>query len=396
MQTGIPTSTPGLSTPWPAKPNELPKEIFHREDIFQLELERIFRGPVWHMVGHVAELPKLGDFKTTIIGDVRLLMMHGKDGQVRVFHNSCPHRGTQLETAARGCRGEIECPYHRWVFNMEGALVSASGRDRFPSTFRNEDYGLRPLKTELRHGLIFSTFSDLAPPLDDFLGPADEVLRQALGGDEQVTLLGYQKVVYHGNWKECSDNEGYHAPLLHRAFRLLKWQGGKGTQAVSPYGHKTISAELAEAPKGRFLNDPSLIELRDPSRVPRSFVVQLFPLNVFVRHLDVINMRVAFPLSPHATEVHYAYFSRQEDDGEMRSHRRRQAANLLGPSGFISLEDGAVFDRLHEGSYTPGTVAFQKGVTDDGGIESVQLQNDEASNLLKWGVYQSMMGFTHD
>jgi hypothetical protein len=104
-------------------------------------------------------------------------------------------------------------------------------------------------------------------------------------------------------------------------------------------------------------------------------------------------MRCGFPLSPHATEIHYAYFARADDSAEMREHRRRQAANLLGPSGFISLEDGAVFDRLHQGSYTPGNVGFVKGVDDDGGVAEGQLQNDEASNLVKWDVYKRMMGY---
>ncbi len=380
---------------WPAKPNELPKEIFTREDVFQRELELIFRGPVWHMLGHRAEVPNPGDFKTTIIGDTRLLLAHGQDGAIRTFLNSCPHRGTQIETRARGHEGEFECPYHRWVFSMQGDLVAAPGIERFPPSFCKEAYGLKQLKTEMRHGLIFGTFSETAPPLDEFLGPAAEFLREALGGDENVELLGYQKVVYHGNWKECSDNEGYHAPLLHRAFRLLKWQGGKGVQSVSPYGHKTIAAELKEAPSGAFLKDPSLVELRDPSKIAKSWVVQLFPLNLFVRHLDVMNMRVAFPLGPHATEVHYSYYGRNDDSPKMRQHRLRQAANLLGPSGFISLEDGAVFERLHDGSFTPGTVAFQKGVSDEGEIVEGSLQNDEATNLIKWGVYRKMMGYAN-
>lgn len=378
---------------WSGRPNELPKEIFVREDIYAHELASIFRGPVWHMVGHIAEIAAPGDFKTIHIGDQRLLIVHGKDGRTRVFLNSCPHRGTQLKTESRGKVDEIECPYHRWVFSPEGALLGAPGADRFPKSFCKADHGLHQLPCELRHGLVFATFSESAPPIDDFLGPANEALRLALGGDERIVLLGYQKVVYHGNWKECSDNEGYHAPLLHRAFRLLKWQGGKGTQAVSEFGHKVISAELKEVPNAAFLSDPSLVALRDRSGVPRSHVIQLFPLNVFVKHLDVMNMRCAFPLSAHATEVHYTYFARAEDSAEMREHRRRQAANLLGPSGFISLEDGAVFDRLHQGSHTTGNVGFVKGVDDEGGVADDQLQNDEASNLVKWNVYKRLMGY---
>ena len=378
---------------WPARHSALPKEIFHREDIYRLELARIFQGPAWHMLGHECELPGPGDFKQITIGETPLLVLRGQDGVVRVFLNSCPHRGTALETAARGHLAEVECPYHRWVFDTEGALIGAPGMENFPSTFCKEAYGLRALRSGVVHGVIFATFREDAPDLATFLGPVSEALAKALGGDGRVTLLGYQKVVYDANWKEVSDNEGYHAPLLHRAFRLLRWQGGKGVQLVSAYGHKVIEAELREVPTGNFLADPSLVAWRDRRAPPHSVVMQLFPLNQLVKHLDVMNMRCAFPRGPHQTEMHYAYFAHADDNAELARHRLRQSANLLGPSGCISLEDGAVFNRLHRGAFTPGAVEFQKGVKAAGDDVSVVTQNDEASNLVKWDYYRRAMGF---
>ena len=383
---------------WPARRSQLPKEIFHSEAIYRLELDRIFYGPAWHMLGHEAEVPKPGDFKTIQLGEAPILIVRGDEERVRVFFNSCPHRGTQLRTCARGHGKEIECPYHRWLFNNQGELLAASGSESFPRSFRKEDHGLQELRTEMLNGLIFATCRADAPALDEFLGPARDTLTKAVAGDGRLTLLGYQKVVYNSNWKECSDNEGYHAPLLHRAFRLLRWQGGKGSQAVSKYGHKMLEAELREVPDTGFLNDHSLVAFRDKRQPPRSVVVQLFPLNVIVKHLDVINMRCGFPRSPHETEIHYAYFAHQDDDETMFRHRVRQAANLLGPSGFISLEDGAVFNRVHRGASAPGIVAFQKGVRDDDGDAEAPAgeQNDEASNLVKWERYREIMGFVRD
>ena len=381
---------------WPSRHSALPKDIFHREDIFRAELDLIFQGPAWHLLGHLAEMPNRGDFKTITIGQSPLLILRGEDDRARVFLNSCPHRGTMLQTASRGHVAEVECPYHRWLFDTRGALLAAPGSENFPSTFCKTDYGLSELQSEVLHGAIFATFSGAAPPLLEFLGPAADAFAKALGGDGRVTLLGYQKVVYRANWKECSDNEGYHAPLLHRAFRLLRWQGGKGTQLVSDYGHKVIEAELKEAPNSSFLDDPSLVQCKDTRFPPRSVVIQLFPLNQMIKHLDVINMRCAFPRSAHETEFHYAYFAHVDDDVEMARHRLRQAANLLGPSGCISLEDGAVFNRLHEGSRTPGSVEFQKGVKAPGDDVSAVAQNDEASNLVKWDHYKKIMGFDRD
>ncbi len=378
---------------WPAKFNEIPKQAFHREDIYRAELERIFYGPEWHLVAHVAEIPEPGDFKTLDLGEAPVLILRGADRAVRVFNNSCPHRGTQLATRARGNAPDITCPYHRWNFNNRGELVAAPGIERFPDDFRKQDYGMRELRSEIRHGLVFATCGADTVDLETFLGEADGYLFKLLGEGAELRLLGYQKVVFATNWKEYGDNEGYHAPLLHRAFSLLKWQGGKGTQCVTARGHRLIEAELGGTGNDGFLDDKSLVEFRDENAPKRSIVVNLFPMTVMTRHLDVFNIRFSFPRSLDETEVHYAYFATAADDEELYRHRLRQASNLLGPSGLISLEDGAVFNRLHRGSNTPGTVAFQKGASAELTAPCFVEQNDEGSNLVRWERYREIMEF---
>jgi phenylpropionate dioxygenase-like ring-hydroxylating dioxygenase large terminal subunit len=387
------TSVSEVVVRWPTEFNVLPKDVFQRDDVYLAELEKIFYGPEWHPLAHVSEIPDKGDFKTLQIGNAPVLIVHGDDDKVRVFFNSCPHRGTQLQTCARGQTKEIECPYHRWLFNLRGDLVGAPGMGEFSAAFRKEDYGLRELRSGEFCGLILATCSDKAPPLEVFLNGATDYLKKAFKDDGRLKLIGYQKTIYGTNWKEYGDNEGYHPPLLHRAFRLLRWQGGKGTNGVTENGHKVLEAEVQQ-PQPGFLDDQSLVEFRDTSTPPRSIVVSLWPMTTIVKHMDVINIRYAFPLSPHETEVHYAYFAHQDDSAELYAHRVRQASNLLGPSGFISLEDGAVFSRVHEGSRTLGTVAYQKGYQGKP-LEApcFVAQNDEASNLIRWERYRTTMGF---
>jgi phenylpropionate dioxygenase-like ring-hydroxylating dioxygenase large terminal subunit len=385
-------STSEVPLRWPAEYNVLPKEVFHREDVYRAELEKIFYGPEWHPLAHVSEIPNKGDFKTLQIGEAPVLIVHGDDGKVRVFFNSCSHRGTQLQICPRGNAKEFECPYHRWLYNLRGDLIGAPGTDDFEPKFRKQDFGLRELPSGQASGLIFATCSDKAPPLEKFLNGATEYLSKALG-DGRLKLIGYQKTVYGTNWKEYNDNEGYHPPLLHRAFRLLKWAGGKGTNGVTEYGHKVMEAEVQQ-PKPGFLDDHSLVEFRDTSTPLRSIIVSFWPMTTIVKHMDVINIRYAFPLSQDDTEVHYAYYAHQDDSPELVQHRVRQASNLLGPSGFISLEDGAVFSRVHNGSRTLGTLSFQKGY-EGKPLEAPCFvgQNDEASNLIRWELYRRSMGF---
>lgn len=378
---------------WPKHFNEVPKDIFYREDVYRLELKRLFYGPQWHPLAHLSEIPNPGDFKTASIGESPMLVVHGKDAVVRVFENACSHRATQLATSSRGSAEKFECPYHRWTFSTAGELLGCPGRSDFPENFEPEKHGLKELRSGLVHGLVFATYSDEVADLEVYLGTMKDALGRALGGDGKLRLLGYQKVMFDSNWKAYNDNEGYHAPLLHSAFRLMRWKGGAGTQTMTANAHKTINVEL-KVPEAGFLNDQSLVECRDTRTSPQSIIVTLFPLAGILKHLDVINIRYAFPHGPDRTEVHYAYFSHQSDDEALSHHRMRQASNLLGPSGLISLEDGAVFNRIHTGSHTLGTVGFQKGVTGDSLDPMQQFRhNDEAGNLVRWDEYRRCMGF---
>jgi phenylpropionate dioxygenase-like ring-hydroxylating dioxygenase large terminal subunit len=382
---------------WSARINQIPKEVMVRQDLYEQEHERIFMGPEWHPVAHEGELPKSGDFKTISFAGVPLLVTRDAEDKVHVLYNSCSHRGTQVETSFRGNRSDFECPYHRWVFGIDGQLKSCPKRgEGYSPDFKKEDFPLTKVRTEIFHGLIFVTFSEKTPSLSDFLETLAPTLKAVMCGDGRLKLIGYQKVRFQSNWKGYNDSDGYHAPLLHGAFRVLNWQGGKGTQTVTPSrGHIGATSEISlPADGGRsLLQDPSLIEFKGGDTKNGSHVVKMFPLFVGVKHLDVVNLRFATPCGVDQTEVHYAYFAHQDDSPEMLRHRIRQASNFLGPSGFVSLEDAAVFQRIHIGNSSPGFATFQKGVTDSYALPEDYHQNEESSNLGKWEYYRKTMGF---
>ena len=379
---------------WSANYNEIPKEVFTRSDIFDAELERIFYGAEWHPIAHVGEIPNPGDFKTFSLGEVPLLISRDADGEVRVFYNACSHRGNQVEAQPCGNKLEFECPYHRWLFNAKGELAGCPNEREFSPDFKREKYPLKQPRTAMFKGLVFVTLSAETPPLDAFLGDIKPTLSEAMGGDGRLKLIGYQRVIYKTNWKAYSDNDGYHAPLLHRAFQMLNWQGGKGLQyATHERGHMGFESELTTASGTGLLRDPSLIAFKgvDPSKGSR--VVELFPFFIATKHLDAINLRFAIARSVDETEVHYAYFHHLDDEEELIQHRIRQSSNLLGPCGLVSMEDASVFHRIHVGNHTPGMVAFQKGVSEPEELSFNFKQNDETGNLPRWEYYRQVMGF---
>ena len=381
---------------WSRRISQVPKEVFVSPTLFEQELKTIYYGDCWHPVAHGAELPEVGDFKTFELGRMPLLIARGKDRKVRVFLNSCTHRGTQVETAACGNRSEFECPYHRWLFGLDGELVGCPGFKEFAPDFAKENYGLKEVRAAEYLGLVFVTLGATTPPLDDWLGAMREPLAVVLGGDGRLRLLGYQKVRYAVNWKAYNDNDGYHAPLLHTGFRLLNWQGGQGAQYMTANGHVAIAAQLKPIQHSGFLHDPSLIEFKGQDPAKGSSVVELFPVSVLVKHLDVLNLRFAIARSHDVTEVHYAYFAHADDDEAMVRHRLRQSSNLLGPCGMVTMEDAAIFQRIHIGSFTPGYAEFQKGVTGKNEPSFDVKQNDETGQLPKWEYYRKLMGFRRE
>ena len=394
----MPRATTTDQFKWPARFAEVPKEVFVRPDIFETELDRIFYSNEWLLVGHEAEIPNKGDFKTYTVGRVPLLINRDMEGHIHVFYNSCTHRGTQLETATRGNRRVFNCPYHRWCFAAGGDLIGTPNRPGdYPESFDRKNFALRRPRCSVVHGLIFVSLGSDPAPIEQYLEGMTDQIAAALGGDGNLILLGYQKVMYRANWKTYADNCNYHAGLLHTAFRLLNWSGGRGSQMANARGQRGHTSEISLPKTTELLKDSSLIELRSHSDAQRGSVnVRFFPLSGITRHMDSINIRLSNALSVDETEVHYAYFARAEDSEELINHRIRQASNLLGPCGMVSMEDAAIFHRVHVGSQTPGVSVFLKGAKDANSIPDSFSQSDESSNMPFWEYYRALMGFERE
>ena len=381
-----------LAIRWPAKINHVPKDVFVRQDVYEQEQKRIFRGMEWHGIGHVCEVPNKGDFRTTSIGEVPLLITRDQTGAVHVFYNACSHRGAQLETAESGNKKDFVCPYHRWRFDGAGRLAGTPDPEDYTPGFKRENYPLGAPRFAILHGIIFVTLHADTPPLEEVLEGYVDHVAEVLGGDGNLRLLGYQKLRFKGNWKTYRDNDAYHAPLLHSAFRMLNWQGGEGRQFANARGHRGYVSQLSLPPDNGFLKDPSIIaHIGGGPRTSASLM--MFPVFSVIRHMNVINLRYINPRGVDQTDIIFAYFCREEDDEELVRHRIRQSSNLLGPCGMVSMEDVAVFHRLQIGCQTPGQAVFQKGVHDEYNMSYEYRQNDETGNLPAWERYRQVMGF---
>ena len=101
------------------------KSVYTDPELFQLEMDRIY-GHAWIYVGHESQVPEVGDFYATRIGDQDVIMTRGADKKINVLYNRCPHKGAQLVPAdSCGNTGRFfRCPYHAWTFRTDGSLLS--------------------------------------------------------------------------------------------------------------------------------------------------------------------------------------------------------------------------------------------------------------------------------
>jgi anthranilate 1,2-dioxygenase large subunit len=351
---------------WPSNDySRVPYVVYHDAEIFEQEREKIFAGPTWSYLALECELPQPGDFKTTVMGDIPILVSRDRGGAVHAFVNRCAHRGALVRREVRGNARNHTCIYHRWCFALDGQLIGVpfrngvNGRGGLSPDFKLEDHGLKRLRVSILNGVIFGTLSDEAGSLEGYLGP--EVCEQiARIYHKPMRLLGYQRQRMNGNWKLYVENsrDNYHASLLH-AFLTAFGMGRatqKGGQSMDARHRHTwtydyASTDVEEGAKAAYASatpDVFKLKLRDASFMKmrperndglRGIIMNVFPCTVFVHSGNAIAIRQVRPKSAGVHELVFTLLGYADDDADM-TERRLLAANMSGPAGYIAMEDG--------------------------------------------------------
>jgi phenylpropionate dioxygenase-like ring-hydroxylating dioxygenase large terminal subunit len=193
----------------------VPARTYHEVSAFAEEVEAIFKRS-WLHVAHICELPQSGSFvrRELEFAHASLLIVRGKDNEIRSFHNVCTHRGTQLTDAASGRQGQFSCPYHRWTFGINGNLLSAPDFERF--NLKKSDCGLKQVATQILGGMVYVNLS-LKPRetvREQFGALADIMDRLPVAKATGFTEWTYE---IEANWKVHFDNfqENYHVRFIH-------------------------------------------------------------------------------------------------------------------------------------------------------------------------------------
>ena len=403
---------------WPKEGSaRIPYWVYQDPEVYALEQERIFSGPTWNYVGLEAEIPNPGDYRRTFIGERSVIVVRAADGAVRVLENRCAHRGARIcQDLAGNAGAALVCPYHQWTYDFEGGLTGVpfrrgfKGKGGMPDDFRLEDNGLLRLRAEVLNGVVFATFDASAPSLADYLGPDMMRYFTRVFDGRALRILGTTRQRIDSNWKLQMENlkDPYHAGLLHMflvsfgLFRLdqesiMVMDRTRGHSALlsrrSKAGEREGAEEVARFTADYRLEDARLIEpaLEFDDDITLS-IQTLFPSIIVQAQINTLAMRHVIPKGVGAHELVWTFFGYEDDDAERETLRLRQS-NLMGPAGYVTLDDAEALEISQIG--IDGASPDAAAVLDLGGRDAEPTDHLVTEALLRgfYELYRDLMGY---
>jgi salicylate 5-hydroxylase large subunit len=373
MNASIDTGAPFWERP---DTSRIPFAVYTDEQLHQRELERLFYKGHWSYVGLEAELPHPGDFKRTVVGERSVIMTRSADGEVHVVENVCAHRGMRFCRKRHGNQAEFVCPYHQWSYTLQGELqgvpfrrgVRQDGKlnGGMPADFDPRQHSLTQLKVAVRGGVVFASFDHGVESLEDYMGPTILSYFDRLFNGRKLSILGYNRQRIPGNWKLMQENikDPYHPGLLHTWFVTFGlWRADNKSELRMDAHHRHAamvstrgSMGKASGPSAQVTQVSSFkadMQLEDPRFLdivpeawwegPSAVMLTVFPSVIFQQQVNSVSTRHIQPDGHGAFDFVWTHFGFEDDTEEMTQRRLRQA-NLFGPAGFVSADDGEVIE----------------------------------------------------
>ncbi len=360
---GVSATLANVTRPIEEWASGLPNEAYVSDEFAAWEQD-VLLARTWACIGTGRRVPEVGDARPIEFAGLPLIMLRGNDGEVRVFHNVCSHRGMVLMEKPARTRGTIRCPYHSWTYDLDGSLRSTpmiGGTDKNTCEgFERAKHGLKPVRCATWFDAVFINLSGDAPPFETFIAPVAGRWQDFDGAD-----LHYEEsdssftLDVACNWKLAVENfcEAYHLPWIHPSLNSYSrledhYQIAEEEDGYAGQGSTAYRPQLVENGNG-FPLMPGLPERWHGT----AEYVALFPTAVLGVHADHCFVGTLMPIGTGRTFEHVdIYYFAAEALGEGCAELRQ--ANTRQWRGIFE-EDRFVVEGMQRGRTSP---AYKGGV----------------------------------
>ena len=341
--------------------------------ILEAERERIF-DRCWLYLGHESEVEKTGDYRRRTVAGRPLFFVRGRDGRVKVFVNTCPHRGALICRHDEGNAKVFQCFYHAWTFGIDGELAGTPDPAGYSEHFDRATMGLAsPPRVDSYRGFYFVSFDPHAEDLSTYLAGAKEYI-DLIADQTEVGMKissGSHRYSVQANWKLLSENgiDGYHLLPLHRtyfqyvynlarelpaAYLLENWEPGPVLSLGNGHavGESHGSAGRAVAYWHPLLGEDTREEIeRTRERLVERFgkergyriadnnrFLLIYP-NLFIYDFLYTTIRIHWPIAPDKSELIGWSLVPSEHSSRLLGRRLDNMLTLAGPGGFAIPDD---------------------------------------------------------
>ncbi|MEO0412561.1 MAG: SRPBCC family protein [Pseudomonadota bacterium] len=241
---------------FPALP-DLPAGRYTDPDYYALEQEHVWRKS-WLLAAHMDEVPEPGCAMRWDMAGEPVVIVHGRDGEVRAFYNTCAHRGAPVLLEDRAKAPRLVCQYHGWTYDDHGALVGMRDPADFPPDFDRSCRGLKRVGCARYGNTIWVNFDDSAIGLREWLGPIANEWEEFQFSN--LRLAARHSFDLSCNWKIAleANTEVYHVKSIHPDTVAPILDDRRNVNTLYPNGHGRM---IAPAPGGNTI--PSAIALRE-------------------------------------------------------------------------------------------------------------------------------------
>lgn len=287
----------------------LPPRAYHDQDVLDYEQDAFYAGG-WVAIGREEDALEAGQYFLAPVAGENMIIMRGNDGVLRGFYNVCRHRGAVMIEDERGQMPRIQCPYHAWVYDLEGRLKQPRHTELLVD-FEPSEWGLVPARIGLWQGIVFIDLSGEAPPLEEFLGDiVTEFARFDLGALRRVRRIDYD---VKANWKALVENfqECYHCPGVHPQLnRITPYNSGQ----YLPSDGASMNSFMDVLPQFETLSMTGDADGREPmpgmteDDHKRIYYSVVWPNMLYSLHPDYLMLHFITPLEPGRTLVRCEWY----------------------------------------------------------------------------------------